>query len=272
MSTRCIQPKHLISLSALLAATLASAIWPSVSKATTVSEVTWNSTTTGLNLGSTGSLNLTDNALIIQADNATDAQNAYNYAYNELKLGYNGSVWTGNDGPSDAQGIFSDTTNYPGYPSAATDSLGLTGLGVAINSNIGYSVWYGVPVNNYSVLIMFTYNGDTDLDGIIENYDVNFTVEAFSLDQGSPTAETGWDNGESDYSGTVDSTDVNNVTEAYGLQGDDPVVTPSNPMFVTSGAAVSVPEPGTFALAGIAATGLLCAFGIRRRRLSTVAA
>lgn len=274
MSTRCIIRKLLLSCSAALAL----ALWPSLSRADTVSVLTWTDSTTGLNLN--GALNLTNNALIIQATDATAAQAAYTYLNSQLALGFNGSLWTGNNGPSNAQGIYSDSTpsntNSITYPSAATDPFAITGIGIALNdgnnANFGgsdpaYSVFDGVAVNSNSVLVRFTYNGDTDMMGSIQPYDVNDTLVAFSLDQAfGPTFLTGWVNGDSNYAGTVTSQDVNNVLEAFSLQSTDPLVTPSNPSASaasSSFAPVSVPEPGSVILA---LTGAIGMFGFLRRR------
>jgi hypothetical protein len=275
MSTRCIQPKHLISLSAILAI----AIWPSVSKAVTVSEVTWNSTTQGLNLGTTGYLNLTDNALIIQADNETDAIAAYNYAYKEVTSGVNGSPGSYEAG---TPGLDSDSsvTSKPSLPSAFTDSFGITGIGVVLNdgatatplgeNDTSWSTWNGVAVNNYSVLIAFTYLGDADMSGIAQSYDVSTVLN--DLDFPNSTNQTGWANGEFDYSGSVQPYDVSTVLNSLTFEADDPIVSQTNAGAALGGGAVGVPEPGTFGLAGLGLLGMLVAVGIRRRRLSMVAA
>ena len=124
-------------------------------------------------------------------------------------------------------------------------------------ANIGghdpaYTSFDGLSVTVNSVLIKFTYYGDTDLDGIVENRDINRILGAFSSDQSvGPTDERGWANGESDFSGTVDMHDVNLAQEAFGSQSADAIVLPSDPK------PPPVPEPARALLAAIGAVGMI---------------
>jgi len=211
-------------------------------------------------------LNITDNDLIVQADNTADAQAAYSFYYQAAATGYNGGAW--DTSPGAGVGLFSDSTGYNTIQSAATDPYGITGIGVVLNDGAGadisgndpaYTSFDGLSVNVNTVLVKFTYNGDTDLDGIIEPNDVSLTESAYSADEAhGPSYKHSWANGESDYSGTVDSTDVSNVQAADLYQGDDPIVFPSDP----TGSVPSVPEPGSMLLATIGAFGMLV---VRRR-------
>jgi hypothetical protein len=273
MSTRCIIRKLLLPCSAALAL----AMWPSLSQATTVNVLTWTDNTTGLNMTG-GSLNLENNALVIQTPDPAAALAAYNYIYGQISSGLNNGGYA-----AGTPGIVSDSTPsntaHLTYPSAFTDPLGITGVGVVINdanaaspfsaNDPGWSSWNGVAVNSNSVLVGFTYNGDTDMSGAVFSYDVSNAVDSYIF---SPT-QGGWANGESDYTGTVDSTSVSNVIDAYIFQGQDPIVVSTNPSASAAsfGGAVSVPEPSAILLGLLGMIGLAVGLGIRNRNLSAEA-
>ncbi len=132
---------------------------------------------------------------------------------------------------------------------AAADAAGQLryAVGVVQNNIDGstlYNTFDGVTVGLTDVLVKFTYFGDADLNGIVDDTDF------FLVNNGYGNGLTGWVNGDFDYSGTVDDTDFFLINNAYGLQG------------VGLRAGGSVPEPtgmGVLALAGTALLG-------RRRR------
>jgi hypothetical protein len=297
MSERRIIRQGILSV----AATLTLLVWPNISRATTIAHVgvinNWTSSTPGLfiatvqyptptawNAGAaaanvspgafaptglifTAGLNLTDNDVIMDADNAVDAQAAYSFLYQAAAAGYNGGSW--DTSPGAGVGLFSDSTALNTTQSAATDPLQITGIGVVLNDGHGanisgndpaYTSFDDLTVNANSVLVKFTYYGDTDLDGIVENRDINRTLGAFSSDQTvGPSDQRGWANGESDYSGTVDMHDVDLAHEAFGSQSDDAIVLPSHPT-------PAVPEAASALLAAIGAVGMIFV----RRRYSAV--
>ncbi len=123
---------------------------------------------------------------------------------------------------------------------AAADANGLLRYAVGVIQNdIGGSTVYdtfdGVSVGLTDVLVKFTYFGDADLNGVVDDTDF------FLINNGYGNGLTGWVNGDFDYSGTVDDTDFFLINNAYGLQGSA----------LRAGGAV--PEPtgmGVLALAG----------------------
>ncbi len=314
MRTRCIIRSLLLS-----SATLALVVWPSISNAATIANpdvLSWNSSGTGTlflsttqyptqaawNAGAAAAgvspgafspsgltfqsgFNVTNNDLIIQADNGTDALAAYNFLYQATKAGYNFANWSGNSnpggtpGPAGGVGIYSDAsqTGNPTGNSAATDPQFITGIGIALNdlntddvfeNDTGYSNWDGIAVGPNSVLVKFTYYGDTQLRGVVDQSDVNSAV--IGRDSGLP----GWVNGESEFSGITHQADVNDVVIGRDSYASDPVVFPSDPVvgdallggnaFAAGSNAVPEPSAGVLALLGL--IGLIAGFSSMRSR------
>jgi hypothetical protein len=156
--------------------------------------------------------------------------------YDQLKSGFDGSVWTGT-------GIASS--------SAATDPLGETGLSLVDNALLGATDFSGQTVNNDSLLLKYTYYGDIDLNGQVDGDDLTVFAQNF----GQTTGMTQVD-GDIDFNGRVDGEDLtvfaNNFNKGIGSP-------------LAAGAVAAVPEPSTILLAGLAAAGLAAA-GVAGRR------
>ncbi len=97
-----------------------------------------------------------------------------------------------------------------------------TALGNTINANsdgtVADKLWHGTPVGPNDVLIRYTYYGDTNLDGVVDNVDVDNT------DRGETDHLTGWANGDFNYNGRVDASDFTILDNGYNY-GGDPTVT-----------------------------------------------
>ncbi len=133
---------------------------------------------------------------------------------------------------------------------AAADAGGLLryAVGVIKNDIDGvalYDTFDGQAVGLTDVLVKFTYFGDADLNGIVDDSDF------FLVNNGYGNTLTGWINGDFDYSGTIDDTDFFLINNGYGAQG---------PALRAGG---SVPEPTGMGLIAVGA-GLLAA---RRRKM-----
>ncbi len=156
-----------------------------------------------------GQIDVTDGSLVIRNGNLADVTDM-------ARSGQNGpSPFTG-------KGITSSL--------AAADATGQLryAVGVVKNNIAGsplYDTFAGVTVGLNDVLVKFTYFGDADLNGIIDDTDF------FLVNNGFGNQLTGWVNGDFDYSGTVDDTDFFLINNSYGLQG------------LRAGPAGSVPEP-----------------------------
>src|SRR5207247_7195179 len=161
----------------------------------------------------------------------------------------NGGGWGG------ATGIVTSQTN------ATTGNF--TTIGVATGAQVkgvaatATAVWAGVTVTGSDSLIMYTYGGDSNLDGKINVDDYGH------IDSSIPIGLTGWFNGDFNYDGKINVDDYVIIDFNIGIQGSP---------FSTAGdggalSAVAVPEP----LAGWvvpAATLAWSALSHRRRRSS----
>ena len=184
---------------------------------------------------SNGRLDLTDNDLIVDYAGGTpytpspQLENIKAW----ITAGYAGMSWAG-------KGIISSA--------AAANPISL-GVGYAQNDMLfaPYHVFSGEPVDSSTILVKFTYNGDLNLDGRVDDNDVTF----FNLFyDGGITASHYWNEGDIfGYDGRVDDNDVTILGLTYGLGIGDPL-----------GAAA--PEPATL---GLVALGALTLFRRSRR-------
>lgn len=157
--------------------------------------------TAALTIAPGATLDLANNDLIIQAS-ASTVQATLGIIARQIKTARNTPIrWQGN-------GITSSN--------AAADAKGTTGLAVIRNMNstggIIYSTLDGESVDLNSVLVKYTYNGDSDLNGKIDANDY------FQVDNGFIKASTGYVNGDLDYNGIVDADDYFLIDRAFTSQ------------------------------------------------------
>jgi hypothetical protein len=140
-------------------------------------------------LSITGTLNITDNDLILQSD-AANWQSVLNSIAALLAAGRSGGAWNGN-------GINSAT--------AAANANRATGIAVIANRTSAGAALYtnfdGQPVDQNSILIKYTYNGDANADGLLNADDYA------AIDAGFATGATGYANGDFNYSGGPPNSD-----------------------------------------------------------------
>ncbi|MBC8108103.1 MAG: PEP-CTERM sorting domain-containing protein [Anaerolineae bacterium] len=74
------------------------------------------------------------------------------------------------------------------------------------------ALFNGIAVNNSTVVVKYTYNGDTDLNGIVDFDDYSRTDGGFNNNR------TGWLNGDFDYNGIVDFDDYSLIDQAFNTQ------------------------------------------------------
>jgi hypothetical protein len=101
--------------------------------------------------------------------------------------------------------------------SAAAANPLIYGVGYAQNDMLflPYDEFSGVPVDSSTILVKFTYNGDVNLDGCVDDNDVTF----FNLFyDGGITTSHYWNEGDIfGYDGRVDDNDVTILGLTYGL-------------------------------------------------------
>jgi hypothetical protein len=156
--------------------------------------------TGGVNIGPSATLDLRDNDLILQS--APTGRNAALAALaGWLASGRNGGTWSG-------LGIMSSI--------ASADANKLTGLGLLLNDNgrggAIVSSFDGQAVNANSILVKYTWNGDLDLNGVVDASDY------FRLDLGFIKKSRGYANGDMNYSGAIDVDDYFLIDKAFDEQ------------------------------------------------------
>jgi autotransporter-associated beta strand protein len=164
----------------------------------------------------TAKLELNNNDLVIDYDGASPIATVTA----QIVAGRNGGSWNGN-------GIASDT--------AGTDQS--KGLGVADNADLHYTSFSGQTVDDSSVLVKFTYLGDSDVNGQV---DVNDLGKLATSWQQAGT----WINGDFDYNGTIDVNDLGLLATNWQAGVGNPLGPSLEQALNSLGLPnVSVPEP-----------------------------
>jgi hypothetical protein len=166
-----------------------------------------------------------------------------------LKTGYNTGNWNGT-------GIASTM--------AQNDSTKLTALGYAEAADVGITTFDGLSVDSTTLLVKYTYYGDSSLDGKVDlGNDFNLFLQGY-LNHGST-----WELGDYNYDGQVTTADFDLFIDGYKSQsgnlGDLNEVIASSPELTTTQRAeliAAVPEPTSLGWLASAT----CLFAARRRR------
>ncbi|MBC8105728.1 MAG: autotransporter-associated beta strand repeat-containing protein [Anaerolineae bacterium] len=140
-----------------------------------------------------GTVDLNDNDLIVTAGTSNAVRTL-------IANARNGGAW-----------------NLPGLTSsnARNASPKNRGLGVLTGTEyiaVNGTTFGGVAVNNSDVLVKFTWNGDTDFNGVVDFDDYSRTDGGFNNNR------TGWLNGDFDYNGIVDFDDYSLIDQAFNTQ------------------------------------------------------
>jgi hypothetical protein len=194
-----------------------------------------------INITGSGKLDITDKKLITFGGSAA--------------LGsWNGSAYTGITGLIQS-GRGDGSWNGSGIVTSMTDATSgvLTTVAVCTGADIGADgqsiMWGGEFVGSNSVLIMYTWGGDADLNGELNGDDY------FFIDSNILTQNPGYHNGDFDYNGEINGDDYfiidANITFAQN--------SPPFPTGAGAGGLATVPEPR---IGG----GVAVAMGLLRRR------
>jgi hypothetical protein len=197
----------------------------------------------------TGRLDVTNNAAIIDYAGASPEATVRTQIISGRSGPGFGATWTGN-------GVTSSTA-----AAAVVTEPESRSVGYAENAQLPlgpYSDFRGQPVDNTTILAVFTRTGDANLDGVVNDDDV--TIVGATYAPGVPNAS--WANGDFDYNGFVDDDDVTLLGAFYD---------PSAPPLAAPSAAVStvaaVPAPTSSALLLTALIALATTALWRRRTL-----
>jgi hypothetical protein len=184
----------------------------------------------------TGVVNIGTNALVVACGPSVDANAVYSRLANQARFASNNLVW-------DRAGLTSSA--------AQADTRHLTAVAVVLNRDDSATdpkpafltvfdatpdANFAVAVNTQSILVKYTYYGDADLNGVVDERDLDRFSTGYS-DQRSaaPRGLVGWAWGDFDNNGSIDERDLDLFSTAYSNHGAP----------LSSGA---VPEPATLML------------------------
>jgi T5SS/PEP-CTERM-associated repeat protein len=196
----------------------------------------------------TGRLNLTSNAAVIEYPSG--AQSPIATVRSQIIAGRGasgfGATWTGDGITSSAAAaavLIEPESRSVGYAENATMPLG------------PFTTFRGQPVDDTSILMLFTRTGDANLDGVVDDDDV--TIVGATYAPGVPQPH--WALGDFDYNGFVDDDDVTLLGAFYNPS--------AMPLAAPAAAAVervaAVPEPPSVVLVLLGAA--LCVLAAKRR-------
>ena len=158
-----------------------------------------------LSIDPNATLDLTDNALIDWYAFANESA-ASTQMSNWLTTGYKGGAWTGPGIDSSVAAADLTHTTGIGWMDNGFDYSSISGL------NPSYSSFLGVNFStNNQLLVRFTVDGDANLNGQVDNSDVNLWHAGFVH------SRTEWVYGNFNYDAQVDDTDLAIFDANYGL-------------------------------------------------------
>jgi fibronectin-binding autotransporter adhesin len=211
----------------------------------------------------TATLDMTDNNMVVHNGDigTTIAQ---------LKSGLNasGTLWTG-------AGITSSTAaaNAAANSNSTVFAVGAI-KNIDQNNNLIYSTWPAPPspdtgatgLATTDVLVKYTYFGDANLDGVVDNT-TDYDLWSTGFTNPGLAATNGWLYGDFDFSGTVDNTsDYDLWSTGFAHQGGP--LTGGGGTAAAPSSVQQVPEPSALILATLGFAG----FGLQiiRRRVAAV--
>jgi fibronectin-binding autotransporter adhesin len=189
---------------------------------------TSTSALTSLTMGATANLDISDNDVVINNPTPVAAASSLTAVAAAVNAGF-----------ASGDGIVTTTTG-----------TGLETVGFGLNSFLSFPTFNGVTVNDDSVLIKYTYFGDSNLDGFVTDDDLGYFLAGY----GSDVSANPWVLGDYNHDGFTTDDDLGFFLAAYGS-------TPG----LAGGSIQAIPEPSTLVLGTLAGLGL-GALSLRRRR------
>jgi hypothetical protein len=174
--------------------------------------------TTELSIDSSGTVDIDDNDMIVDATSLTSVAGYISSAFN------NGN-WQGS-------GL---TSTHAAAVAADPFNAHKTALGYATASSVGITNFDGQSVSASGVLVRYTYSGDANLDGVVNALDFNAVATNFG-----GSANSFWFQGDFNYDGVVDTQDFTQLATNFGQVLPSPAL------------GSLVPEPGSFAWLAVA--------------------
>jgi hypothetical protein len=172
----------------------------------------------------------------------------YSTVVGYIRNGINGGAWNGT-----SQAINSSPAAVEYGVNGYTTIGGMTGND-ALNTAMA-TKFFGQPMATGDTLLMYTYYGDCDLNGMIDDTDLGYFNYAY---QSQDPTSTGWLWGDNDWSGGLtDDTDLGYFNYMYqtvqSLGGQPYGQYGPGLTYSKAGGAQAVPEPSTIVLLSAAA-------------------
>jgi autotransporter-associated beta strand protein len=182
---------------------------------------------TSLTLGTTANLDISNNDVVVNNPTPVAATSSLVAVAARVNAGFAGGA-----------GIVTNTF-----------TTNLETVGFALNDFLGFTNFSGTTVNPDSVLLKYTYFGDSNLDGFVTDDDLGYFLAGYGTD----VSANPWTFGDYNHDGFTTDDDLGFFLAAYGS-------TPG-----LSNGIQTIPEPSLLVLGTLAGLGL-CALNLRRHR------